>query len=302
MFYQLRRTLSTRRFEFAIRQIGATPPLRARPAPLRVVTMLTTRHLPMYLLAIKSFYRHLPGGEVVVLDDGSLTPGDHAVLRRHIAPLTLLRLDEVELGPCPRGGCWERLLRILEMSRDTYTIQLDSDVLTVDAIPEVVAAVEANTSFTLGSDADLPVMDLEAAVRLVADGDERETQICAERALAHLPAGFGRRYVRGSAGFAGFARGAVSRADAEAFSAAMQARMGARWTEWGTEQVASNYLVANAPGGAVLPWPKYCCAYPDTMNGPASLLHFLGTWRFRGGVYATRARRVIGELMRAGPA
>ena len=39
----------------------------------------------------------------------------------------------------------------------------------------------------------------------------------------------------------------------------MTAELGSRWTEWGTEQVTSNYVVANSPEAMVLPYPKYAC-------------------------------------------
>lgn len=296
MLYRLRRRLGRSVFDIATRGILGTPPVRTRPALLRVVTMLSSQDLRMYLVAIKSFYRFLPGGEVVVMDDGSLTPDDHALLRRHVDPITIVPLLGVDTGACPRGNCWERLLHILDLSRDAYAIQMDSDVLTVAPVPEVVAAVASNTAFTLGSDPGLAIVDLEAAAAHVANRDDALTQVRAESLLPALPPGLGRRYVRGSAGFAGFARGGSSRGAAEAFSAAMAERMGARWTEWGTEQVASNYLVANSPGGIVLPWPKYCCFYPDVDHASASLLHFIGTWRFRSGVFVRAARRAVSDL------
>jgi hypothetical protein len=108
----------------------------------------------------------------------------------------------------------------------------------------------------------------------------------------------GRRYVRGSAGFAGFARGGASRQDAEAFSAAMEASIGSRWNEWGTEQVASNYLVSNSPNGMALSWPKYACHFPDVEAKAATMMHFVGSWRWDHGTYSRWAKQVIGELMR----
>jgi hypothetical protein len=78
----------------------------------------------------------------------------------------------------------------------------------------------------------------------------------------------------------------------------MQAELGKRWEEWGTEQVASNFLVASSPGGFVLPWPKYCCFYDNEDVARSALIHFIGTWRFRGGVYARLGQRVAAELTR----
>jgi hypothetical protein len=259
--------------------------------------MVQSAHTLMYLLAIKSFLRHVPAAAVTVLDDGSLTPADHELLRAHVGGLSIVPIAGVDTGPCPRGGCWERLLHILDLSASRYVVQLDSDVLTPAPVPEVVEAIAANRSFTLGSAAEFGIMTTAEAALAIAGRDPAETQFAAEFALPRIPPEIGRFYVRGSAGFAGFAKGASSRATAEAFSAAMTEQMGRRWEEWGTEQVASNFLVASSPGGLVLPWPKYCCFYDNEDIAESALLHFIGTWRFRGGVYARLGQRVAAELM-----
>jgi hypothetical protein len=94
-----------------------------------------------------------------------------------------------------------------------------------------------------------------------------------------LSGGFGRRYVRGGAVFAGFAR-----------------RLFRRWREWGSEQVASNYLIANSPEECVLPCPKYASLWPGVLYEQASFLHGLGTNRFKGGTCREIASRVVREL------
>lgn len=296
MLWRIRRRLAQARFDLACRGIRATGPLRPRPAPIRVVSMVGTHDVAMYLVAVKSFYARIPGGEIVVLDDGTLTADDRVTLGRHLGAPRIERIADVATGACPRGGCWERLLRIIELSADSYVIQLDSDVLTLGPLPEVASAIAANVSFTLASSPDAAIVDVEAAAAAVADGDPRELQFAAEQALPALPAGLGRRYVRGSAGFAGFGRGTSTRALAEAFSVAMQQRLGDRWSEWGTEQVASNWLAANAPGGQLLPWHRYRCFYGEALPAEAALVHFIGTWRYRDGVFVARAREVIAAM------
>jgi hypothetical protein len=302
MFSNLRTRLKTKHFEFVCRDILRTRRVEPGPLPVTVVSMVRSEHTLMYLLAIKSFLRHVPAEAVTVLDDGSLTPADHDLLRAHVAGVSIVPIAGIDTGACPRGGCWERLLYILDLSASGYVVQLDSDVLTPGPVPEVVEAIAANRSFTLGSAADFGIMTTEEAARAIVGCDPAETQFAAEFALPRIPPEIGRFYVRGSAGFAGFARGANSRATAEAFSAAMTEQMGKRWEEWGTEQVASNFLVASSPGGFVLPWPKYCCFYDNEDVSRSALLHFIGTWRFRGGVYARLGRRVTAELIHAAKA
>ena len=74
----------------------------------------------------------------------------------------------------------------------------------------------------------------------------------------------------------------------------MRRLTGTRWDEWGTEQVASNYLVANLPGTLVLPFPDY--GTPDRIASRPRFLHFIGSQRFTTGCYARTARAVIGEI------
>lgn len=298
MFSNLRTRLKTKHLEFVCRDILRTPQAQPGPLPVTVVSMVQSAHTVMYLLAIKSFLRHVPAAAVAVIDDGSLTPADHELLRAHVGGLSIVPITGIDTGACPRGGTWERLLHILDLSASRYVVQLDSDILTLGAVPEVVEAITANRSFTLGSEARYGIMTTEEAARAIAGMDPAETQFAAEFALPRIPPEIGRFYVRGSSGFAGFAIGAISRPTAEAFSVAMQAEMGKRWEEWGTEQVTSNFLVASSPGGFVLPWPKYCCFYDREDVTGCALIHFIGTWRFRGGVYARLGRRVAAELLR----
>jgi hypothetical protein len=255
----------------------------------------------MYLVAIKSFYRQLPGGAITIIDDGSLTARQRDTLRRHLGVPEIIRIDSIPAGRCPRGGCWERLLHILDRSAETYVVQLDADTLTSRPLPEVVSAINENRSFTLKGGGSAEIVDLDTAARQVAQRDPRYMQIRAEQALPRLAAGLGRFYVRGSAGFAGFARGGAGREQAEAFSDAMQAMLGDSWTEWGSEQITSNFLVANAPGGQALPWPEYCCFMPGVEADAASFLHFIGSSRFDDGVYVRKSRKVVAELLDEAP-
>ena len=297
MFDLLRSTINKRKFSWFCRGILNTPPIRLRPAPVRIVSMVRGDHLSMYLIAIKSFYRQLPGGAITVLDDGTLTELHRRLLRHHLSEPEILRIQDVETGVCPKGSCWERLLHILDRTSDSYIVQLDCDMLTTGPVPEVVAAIEANRAFTLNSAPDQPIVSLETAAQQVATQDARFMQIRAEQALPRLPASMGRFYVRGSAGFAGFPQGGPGRKAAEEFSTAMEGMLGRAWHEWGSEQISSNYLVCNSPGGLALPWPKYCCFSPGVQVDQATMLHFLGTWRFQRGVYARKARSVVDAML-----
>ena len=55
--------------------------------------------------------------------------------------------------------------------------------------------------------------------------------------------------------FAGFAPSGEGRRIAEAFSREATALLGAeRWAQWGSEQVTSNFVIANQPDPLLLPY------------------------------------------------
>lgn len=296
MIFRLKRSFRRWRLERAIAGVLRAPPLETRAGGATLVTQLRRSDVVAYLLAAKGFARQVPVGAVRILDDGSLRPEDHALLRAQVPGADIRPIAGIDTGACPRGGTWERLVHITDFAADRYVVQLDADILVAGPIPEVVEAIAANRSFTLGTGPEFRVVTTAEAAAAVAAEPPGPTQVAAEQALADIPAAIGGRYVRGSSGFAGFARGAVSRDGLEAFSRAMQARLGPRWSEWGTEQVASNFLVASAPGGMVLPWPKYCCFYGGPADPASVLFHFIGEWRFDDGVYARLGRRVVEQL------
>jgi hypothetical protein len=279
--------------------IEQTPPLAIQQAPLVILSLVSHADLIMYLVAVKSLYRRIRLGRIVVMDDGTLKPRDLGALAYHLGSPQVIQLADVRRGPCPSGGCWERLLAIVDLSAHNYVIQLDSDTLARADLDEMIACYRANRAFTLGTRLGQSLSPLsEAPDRIrMASGDQ--VQLVAERSLPRLQHSENLRYVRGSAALAGFARGACSRRAVEEFSAAMRGLIGAKWDEWGSEQVTSNFLVANSPEAEVLPYPKY--ASFDMQMDPARsvFLHFIGTHRFSGGVYVRESARLVSELRRA---
>jgi hypothetical protein len=291
--HRLRDQLARKRFELRCQVVRATPPLKPVPAPLTILSMVSHRDLIMYLLAIKSLYRRLGRGNILTIDDGSLTEDDREMLTEHLGRPTIVPLCSLDTRACPKGGTWERLLLILDRSADEYVIQLDSDTLATSMLEEVAACVDANRAFTLGTRMGQRFESLLDAAARVAEVAGGHVQIVAERAMARFDGADRRGYVRGSSGFAGFARGGFRRGGLEAFSAEMSALIGDRWSEWGSEQVASSYVVANSPTAQVLPYPKYACFDLNMDPSRSAFLHFIGTNRFDRGVYARLANRVM---------
>jgi hypothetical protein len=69
-----------------------------------------------------------------------------------------------------------------------------------------------------------------------------------------------------------------------------------RWREWGSEQCASNYAVANTPGAITLPFPEYTSFHPGCDRERAKMYHFIGSFRFDDNVFAQLARDEIRAL------
>jgi hypothetical protein len=292
VLFRARRWLKSRDHDLRCRGVLKTKPLRIVPSELRILSLLCHADVLMYLIAVKSLYARIGEGEILIIDDGSLTQSDRALLAEHLKP-HIAHIDDVPTGACPRGGCWERLLKIVDLTTNFYVIQLDADTVTRGEIPEVVDCVRSNRSFTLGTRLGKDFASAAEVVKLLGSAEDSHVQVCAERNLGNIPDAVRRRYVRGSAGFAGFARHSQSVAAVESFSKAMAELLGRKWLEWGSEQVASNYLIANSPEAVVLPYPKYACFDLRMDPGASSFLHFIGSNRFDRGVYARESRGFI---------
>lgn len=302
--HKIERKLREARFLHEVRAVLDTPPLRAADDGLVLFSMIGTKVLLPYLVAVKSLHAQLQRGRVVILDDGSLTAADKEVLARHLDNPRIIAIGSVDVGPCPRGGTWERLLTILDLRQDNYVIQLDSDTVTLGPVDTVAAAIAAGHSFTLrgGIDSELlPLPEVSARARAGAGTGRVHVQSAIEQAMerVEIPGQGALRYARGCSGFAGFAPAASGRALAEAFSQEADRLIGrAKWSEWGSEQVTSNFVIANDPGALLLPYDRYMNYWAEPDLGAAAFAHFLGTCRYDRGMYRLVSAQVIAALGR----
>lgn len=300
MFYRLRRKLLIRRFNRAINEVLSTPPVPVVPDSPTLVSMVGDDDVPMYVLSMKAFYRRLGRGRIVAIIARTMSEASRAILRQHFPGIELQPIEEIDTGPCQRGGCWERLLYILDRAAGEYVIQVDSDTLPVaEDLAEIDECVRSGTAFTLVDGSNRRFMTL----RETADATRRmETDyigVVVERMLDRYPDCDRLRYVRGSAALAGFPAGAVPRAFIEEFHARMQDLVGARWREWGTEQCASNFAISNAPKASLLPFPTYTSFFPGGPRSGAKFYHFIGSFRFDEGFFAAHGRTEIAALRTA---
>jgi len=301
MLYRVRRSLSRQWFRVNARGILDTPVVVRDPAsPVTILSQVSHHDVYMYLLAIKSMCRFIRPRQVVVLDDTSLTADDKALLARHIEGLRVHRTVDVTNEKCPRGLCWERLLFMADAVTDGYVIQLDSDTVTLRRPQDAIDCVTSDRSFTLGTTLGQEVVSMEAACAAACarpGATNGHVQAVAEAAFDRLSHCRDSMYVRGCAAFVGYAPGSLSRATVEQFSVEMSAIVGGnKWSEWGSDQIASNYIIANTPAARVLPLARYSCYSPALDVSACAFLHFIGTYRFKRNAYVRTARRVIKAL------
>ncbi|MFM5917689.1 MAG: hypothetical protein ACKOOL_09170 [Novosphingobium sp.] len=293
------RRLREMHFNRAVRGVLGTPPARAAMDGVVIFSMIGTRVLLPYLVAAKSLHARLGRGRFAILDDGTLTAADKALLAHHLDNPELRSLSDVDVGSCPRGGCWERLLTLLELRRDNYVIQLDSDTVTLGPVEDIAAAIDAGRDFTLRGEATsvwLPVSNFGNGKAAPADAHV-QMQIEARMPEVAAAAGGLTHYVRGCAGFAGFAPGGPGRELADRFSRAASSALGREvWAQWGSEQVMSNLYVANEGEPALLPYEHYLNFWNEPVGPEAAFVHFVGTYRYHAGAYAAAARQALAAL------
>jgi hypothetical protein len=266
--------------------------------------MVQESDVHMYILAVKSLYRRLGRGRIVPIVLRNFPQRDRDLIRHHLGPVEFHALEDLPTGNCQRGGTWERLVFCVNRSATEYVIQIDADVLCIGPIEEVLNCIEENRSFVLAE--GIPVQPLPAWVEKGIARKSSNIVTRFEIRAAELPDADKWSYVRGSSGFAGFAKGAASLQLVEMLHAGGVKVHGESWTEWGTEQIASNFTIANSPNSLPLPYPKYATFEPEYatfqkkgITPDMSLVHFIGAFRFDMGVYPELANREIDEMLKA---
>lgn len=293
---RLKRDYYRWQYGLAVAKVLNTASLVQGNGPFMLLSMVHQRDVLSYLAAAKSFASYLNPQRIVVVCDPSISEDDRQKLKSQIPHLELRRADEFVHPAIPRGGCWERLFAISEYNRDNYVIQLDADTLALGKLAEVDAAVTNNHGFVLGEEINQQLVTFKQAAQraniFLKPGAHIQTR--SEAALPTLGLADTSLYVRGCAGFTGFPASGDMREKLIDFSMRMTKALGTDWPSWGTEQVTSNYLVANAIGTKVLPFPKY--GTPDQQGPDIAFLHFIGSMRFTSEKYQRETSKVISGM------
>jgi len=284
-------------FNLAVKDILKTPPVNCDPASsIIILSQSYHRDLFMFLIAAKSFAHYIRPKGFVVIDDG-LTRRDKEVISHHLGVAEFVSTHNISTEGCPTGGTWERLVSIVERCADNYIVQLDSDTVTCDYPDEVAVCIKENRCFTLSTLQGRMILPVQETAIFASNIDSEHVQILAERAMKKLPNAENLHYVRGCSGFAGFGINSTTINDLKQFSKSMEQFLGLGvWKQWGSEQVASNFLIANTDQAFMLPFKHYPYWKPGISIASAKLVHFIGDNRFSEGEYIRQAKQIIQRI------
>jgi hypothetical protein len=309
MLYRLRNRLNYARFRQATRSIDDGPPVACDPAAsCEVHTMLGSRDLHMYLIAITSLLRWCPAVRVAVHSDGSLGAAEIRRLERRVPGVRVIdaaeadRRAEERLARYPALRTWRRVdtayRRLLDTELWATTpkrIIMDADVLVVKQPRALVEWLDAGTSpFLLGQ---APTEEADRRARA-----SRHMQAEFRRHLNAIAAACGRQPIFLQGATAGF-YGCTNELDLEAIASCLSAcdSLHIRMRDWGADQCLVIFLLASA--GADLLDPEHCFNFEPECAArcaDAHVIHFYGTYRFSRGIYPQLAARLCRERAQSG--
>lgn len=280
-----------------IADILDTPPLPAQAGSLVLFAEIGAAQVLPFLVAVKSFATHLGRGRVVLLDDGSLTAQDRAILAHHCGDPEIIAAHEVTLDTFPDGPGWKQFLTILDRRAREYWISLDCFSVTTGPVPEISAAIARNRSFFCLADAGQARPQPLASVSTPASGDDIAARI--EAQLAENGAKGGWLYARTAAGLAGFCALGADRALAKAFLAATGKRLGKENAILrDAAQIAVNFHLANENEAEILPPDRYFSYTGEDWPEEAAFAQFPAQHRYSDSAYIDASRRAIEALRR----
>jgi hypothetical protein len=298
--------INKRRFDKCAKEVRATEKLSIQHQnDIIIVSQIYHDAMDMSLLALKSFGKAFGRGKFELLDDGSLTEDDYKTLFQHLPSLNITKIDDINVGDCPRGGTWERLIHIINLSQNAYVIQVDTDTLTLGALPEVDAYVRKNQAFTIGSPMWPEPITPSYMSSVAKYWNGTHVQVKTEEQLGEMQSIPLTKYLRGCSAFTGFPKGQFEFHLLEALSIEMENKLGKdKWNEWGSEQVSSSLMVSLCENAQILPWPKYMnFGFPETgftsmkdYQGKVSMLHFIGSNRYDKNLYKKLSKNFINRL------
>lgn len=293
MFHAQKKAIRKKIYDIRVRGIFNTPQAKCnKDSNLVILSQLHEPDVTMYMVAAKSFARYVAPKKFIIVNDG-LKEKSIAKIRDHLESVEFISTQAVCTDPCPNKGTWERILSIADNNKTNYVIQLDADTITRSTPTEVLECIKNSISFALGTPGGETVSTLAETREMALTWKGDHVQVVSEQLMLNLPEKLGKLYVHGCSGFAGFAPGSLTRDKINEFSIAMQAIVGReKWWEWGSEQVTSNFMVANCENAVILPIDTYPFWKRGVNIEKAKFIHFFGTHRFEDGQYIKSSEEI----------
>ncbi len=297
MLFNMRRELNRKLFNFITANVRKKLNIKVDvDSNFVILTQLCSSDINMYLVAMASFCKFLKPKSVVVVAD-RLSVDEMALLKSCVEGLTIIPIADAACPDLPKGGCWERIITIHKLLSDNYVVQLDADTVTLKYPHEVVAAINENISFTLATKMGYEKWTLAETSEKISEINGDHVQLLAEKSFTKMADADTRLYVRGCAGFAGDGKGAATLDALIKFSSEVEGIIGkGGWRQWGSEQVASNYVIANVPESVILPFDKYPYYEVGLDLHESKFIHFIGGSRYKRGVYMMLSRKIISQI------
>jgi len=264
----------------AIAGILDTPPVISRKDGLVLFTAIGSASLLPAMVAIKSLARPLQRGRVALLDDGTLTAEDRAVLAHHFADPQIFPADSVPMGSFPKGQGWESLLVMLDGRLGEYWLRVSHDSVTLGDVPEIATAIGANRSF----------------VELAHDTSDSSPVSFADVFNSDVPSAARWHYIDAGGGLVGLAAGGGGRGTAEA-ALALLPEPGPNETGDTGARRAMGFIIANEAAPVCLPRNLYRNWHQgeDWRFGPV-FLRFVAARSSPEGGWAEASRAAIALL------
>ncbi len=297
--------------------VAGTPPIACNPgAATGVHTAVPHRYRYAYLVAIKSLLRYRADLAVYVHDDGTLSDADKALIEWHVPGAVVIGREVADRRFAEVVGD-EFLTRV----RGSYTSYLKLFDPTLFSTNQRIVVVDTDVLFLRRPDAVIewarhggpawyhrggawylkPPEPASGASTAEGVPPTQHIQQLVEDAIDEIGDALHRRlaFVHGfNSGFIGYDRDTVQYGPLKELLAKLHSMFGDQIFRWGAEQTVHG-LVLCSLGATALPMNRYMIHTEANRDiDGASLVHFIGEFRFQGLRYPRLAAKVIRELRR----
>lgn len=307
MLYNIRRKSNYYIFNLFTNLIYETKPIPLSKDPIfSIHSLVRDQDLNLYLLAIKSFISRVANADVFVHSDGTLSKKSISILQYHLPGIKIItkaESDRYAKSVLSNKAftirnyytSYKRLIDCTLYSNYNYYMQMDSDFITSNE-PTYIKEFLLDENFAY----PFVICDYykeDYTTKPQSPKEHIQTQM--ERAKTDIAYKLG--YTIGNtnglcAGLYGCSN-QLSIAEIVNFVTVCE-NIGFNMKQWGTEQVTTTWLL-KSKNAKILPTDLYINLNRYTFDFiyKAHMIHFIGKYRFKRGLYIAKAREVINNLL-----